>query len=87
MHTKVSIDTFVQWLRLRTSGLITAVNADLIQINAKEEIDVHRDSSCTSEKPPEFRKSGTCWWRVGSLPKGTAVTKPPTQTNKKQEDS
>jgi hypothetical protein len=33
VHTKVLIDTFVQWIRLFASGLITAVNAALIQIH------------------------------------------------------
>jgi hypothetical protein len=34
IRTKVLIDTFVQWIRLRASGLITAVDAGLIQISS-----------------------------------------------------
>jgi hypothetical protein len=32
IRTKVLIDTFVQWLRLYASGLITTVDAGLIQV-------------------------------------------------------
>ena len=32
VRTKVLIDTFVQWLRLRASGLITSSDTGLIQI-------------------------------------------------------
>jgi hypothetical protein len=49
-ETKVSIDTFVQLLCLCASGLVRAVNAGLIQINANNQIHVYRDSSCTSER-------------------------------------
>ena len=49
--TLVSADTFVQWPRLCASGLITAVDAWLMQISANRQSHIHRDSCCTSEKP------------------------------------
>jgi hypothetical protein len=36
-ETLVSTDTFVQWLRVCASGLITIANAGLIQINATDQ--------------------------------------------------
>jgi hypothetical protein len=42
-NTLVSIDTYVQWLRLSASGKVKGVYAGLIQIRVNQQIDIHRD--------------------------------------------
>lgn len=51
VDTKVSTDTFVQWLRLYASGLISA-GAGWTHTNANQHIHVPRDSTCAPEMSP-----------------------------------
>ena len=60
-ETFVSIDTFVQWLRIRTSGKVTRVNASLAQIHANNpERDEHMTTSVavTTMKAAQVSEAG-----------------------------